>query len=37
MRCVVVLPAPFPNQRVEFAWLDREIERIDREAVKTLC
>jgi hypothetical protein len=26
-----------PDQRVELAWLDREIERIDREAVKTLC
>ncbi len=26
-----------PDQRVELAWLDREIERVDRKAVKTLC
>ena len=26
-----------PEQRVEFAGTDREIERIDREAIKTLC
>ena len=26
-----------PDQRIELARLDGEIERIDREAIKTLC